>query len=143
MSDTFLGPEELAAYNTRRNVANTSADRSLAYLAYQRQMAEQNYGQDRNRVQTAWNQNWFNQQGGFGRRGIFNSGIYKGAGTNWAQQRDNALSDQERAYQQALGGLSQQELNVEAIRNATVGGVDAEQQARQALKAAEIRGVQN
>lgn len=143
MSDTFLGPEELAAYNSRRNMANTAANRSLAYLAYQRQVAEQNYGQDRNRVQTAWNQNWYNQQGGFGRRGLFNSGIYKGAGTNWQQQMDNALADQRRAYDQGMGDLSQQELNVEATRNSALLGVDAEQQARQALMAARIRGERN
>jgi len=143
MSDTFLSPEELAAYNTRRNVANTAANRSLAYLTYQRQQAEQNYGQERNRVQTAWNQNWYNQQGGFGRRGLFNSGIFRGAGTNWQQQSDNALADQRRAYDQLLGGLGQQELNVEATRNSALSGVDAEQQARQALMAARIRGAQN
>lgn len=139
-TSTYLSPEEIAAFQNRRNYANTAADRSVAYLRYQKQVADNNYANNRNRIDTSWNQNWYNQQGGFGRRGIFNSGIYTGAGTNWRQQRDNAMQDYARQYQNQLGDYAQQESNVEAIRNSTLAGVDNEQQASQAMKAALIRG---
>jgi hypothetical protein len=141
-TNTYLSPEEIYAYTVRGNTANTMADRSLAQLGYMKSMLENNYAQDKNRVSTAWDQNWNNQQGGFAHKGLFNSGIYSGAGTQWAQQKQNALADQQRAYQNNMGNYTQQELNTEAVRNSTLNQIAAEQQASQATKADQIRSVQ-
>lgn len=141
-TNTYQSPEEIYAYQIRRNTANTMADRSLAQLGYMKSMLENNYAQDKNRVTTAWDQNWNNQQGGFGKRGIFNSGIYTGAGTTWAQQKQNALDDQKRAYLGNMGNYTQQELNTEAVRNSSLDQIQAEQLARQGMMASQIRGVQ-
>jgi hypothetical protein len=139
--NSYLSPEEIAAYQNRRDQQNTAFKRAMANLVYQRSNAETNYGVNQNRVNTGWNQNWNNQQGGFARRGVFNSGIYTGAGTNWQMNKDNALADMGRQYAQQQGGFEQLQGNLEAVQNSTIGQIEREQQANQAMKAARIQGV--
>ena len=141
-SSSYMTPEEINAYAVRRFGINDTADRSLAQLTYQRSMDRNQYGADQSKLNRMWDQSYNGMHGGFAKRNLFNSGVYKQAGTDYGINRSNALSDFTRQYTARQGGYDIQQGNIDASRTNSNNQIEAEKQASQAARAAQIRGAQ-
>ena len=144
MSNTsnYLTPEEINAYQVRRQQADTAFGRQLANLNYQRSVAGQDYGIGKTRIATSWDKAFRQLPAAFVRRGVLRSGIYNQGFGDYLTGRENATQDWALQNQRRMAALQNQQDDFEAIRNMTLQQIEAEQAARQAGLAAAIRGIQ-
>jgi len=144
MSNTtnYLTPEEINAYQVRRQQADTAFGRQRANLDYQRSIAAQDYGLGKTRLTRSWDQAFRKLPASFARRGVLRSGIYRQGFGDYQTGRENAASDWEMQNQRRMDAFQNQQNDLELIRNMTLQQIEAEQAARQAGLAAAIRGMQ-
>lgn len=144
MSNTsnYLTPEEINAYQVRRQQADTAFGRQRANLDYQRALAGQDYGLGQTRIARSWDQAFRRLPGSFARRGITRSGIYNQGFGDYLTNRENATADWDLQNQRRMAGFQNQQQDLELIRNMTLQQIEAEQAARQAALAAQLRGIQ-
>lgn len=138
----YLTPEEINAYQTRRQAADTSFGRQRANLDYQRSVSGQDYGIGNARIARSWDQAYKQLPSTFARRGILRSGIYNQGYKDYLTNRQNAVSDWELQNTRRMAGFQNQQDDYEAIRNMQLQQIESEQLARQSRLAAEIQARQ-
>lgn len=134
-------PDEMAQYGVARRKAATTYGQTNANLQFQRQNANANYSQQFGDLARNYDQMRQKLPGQFVRRGVQNSGIYKDALTNYAQQRALAAGRLGQQQQQELGGYDlQQQAASQNYTNAQLDVAEAEA-ARRASIAAALKGL--
>lgn len=134
-------PDEMAQYGAARRKSSTAYGQAQAQLAFQRQNANANYSQQFGDLARNYDQMRQKLPGQFVRRGVQNSGIYKDALTNYAQQRALAAGRLGQQQQQELGGYDlQQQAASQNYTNAQLDVAEAEA-ARRASIAAALKGL--
>lgn len=138
----YLSPWEIANYQNRNDQLGTNYQNQLASSAYQRarlglrnNMALDQIGQSFDR-QRALLPGSFIQRGLYGNSGIFNSAL-----EDYAKARGQAFSNQQFNYSDQLGQLDLQDQQAGSTYNTGLAGVAAEQAARRAELATQLRGI--
>lgn len=144
MSNTtnHLTPEEINAYQTRRQGVNTVFGRQRANLDYQRGVSGQDYGLGNTRIARSWDEAYRKLPSSFARRGILRSGIYNQNFGDYKTNRENATGDWELQNARRMAGYQNQQDDYEANRTMQLNQIEAEQGARQSRLAAEIQARQ-
>ncbi len=137
----YLSPWEIAAYQTRQDQASTAYQNSLASNTYQRSMLGIANQRNRDRMGQQWTQYRNQLPGGYARRGLLNSGIYKQALTDYANNRQRSFDDLDFSYTTQLGQYDLDKQNFTNTYNAGLTGIEAERAARRAQLASELRGI--
>lgn len=138
---TQPGAVEIAGWNNRRNAARERYSQALANNQFQQAELGRNYQTNQANQQRAQGNARSTFGDSYAGRGLMNSGIYGRGLRNFYMdmaEQQRALTDQ---YQSALGGLNLGALNQEGTLASELGAIDAEQMARTADLAAQIRGV--
>lgn len=138
----YLTPEEINAYQTRANQYDVAAQRGLAKTAYARQIGGIDYGRGQTRLTRNWDKAFKSLPSPYARRNVLRSGIYKQGLGDYGFNRQQAFDDYALQYQRQNEGLSQQEQDIELVRNMGRQQIEAERAARQAALAAQLRGIQ-
>ena len=140
MSNTsnYMTPEEINAYQVRRQQADTAFGRQRANLDYQRGIAGQDYGIGQTRIARSWDKAFQQLPAAFARRGGMRSGIYNQGFKDYLTGRENAESDWNLQNRRRMDAFQNQQDDLELIRNMALQQIESEQSARQAALAAEI-----
>lgn len=138
-STYYMGPQEIAGYDTRRRMAEFQASRQFANLARQRERAGEEYNLGLPRIRREWDKAFRGLPGQFARRGILRSGQFKTANEDFGIASSEAISDWMRRYQNQLSDFSAQEEDIRLARQMALGEIEAQQNARRAQLAADIR----
>lgn len=138
----YLGPEEINAYQTRINQADTAYNRGLAKLAYQRSIGAQDYGTNQARFQRKWDTGLKNLPSAFIRRGVGRSGIFRQGLDDYAYARQQDQYDMDLLNSRRADAFTQQKDDMDLVRQFALQQIEAERAARQAALAAQIQGVQ-
>ena len=143
MSNTsnYMSPEEINMYQVRRQQADTAFGRGRANLDYQRGIATQDYNLGRPRITRSWDQAFKQLPSNFARRGLLRSGVYNQGFKDYQTNRENAFSDWELQNTRRMGGFQNQQDDFEAMRTMQLQQIEAEQNARRAALAAQLRGL--
>lgn len=138
----FLTPEEIGAYQQRRNTTNRSYGTAAAKLAYGRQTADQDYNRNRTKLTDAWNNKFEGFGAGYARRGLnSNSGIFKRGMQNYLKARQDDFTDNQYAYNKNLANFDFQQRDIEDQRFNSLAGIEAETQARRSQLAAQLKAI--
>jgi hypothetical protein len=134
-------PVEIAQWNTGRSNARQQYEASLAQTNYGK--AQATLGND-----IAMRQQQFNQgqqrrtfDDPYISRGLFNSGIRQRGLSDFYTQQANQQATQQQQYMGQMGQFDLNDLLAMQARDAYLGNVDAQEQARRAQLAAEIKGI--
>jgi hypothetical protein len=131
-------------------IANWQQGRGNARLAYTQQLARSNYGRAQATLgnQTAqrqmqWNQGvnrrQFDDQ--FIGRGIFRSGIRNQGLSDFYTQQNNDFTNLQNQYAGAMGQFGMTDDQAFESRNQALQNIDAQEYARRAALAAQIKGI--
>lgn len=144
MTDTsgYLSPEEIAAFQTRRNTVNDQYSTGLSNLTFGKSQAYQDYVLGNKQLAQTWGRAFQGLASPLARRGLGDSGIYQQAIQNYYQDRQNAMNNASMLFDRNLKSLNLQGLNLEGSRQSSLSSIDAEEAARRASVAATIRSVQ-
>lgn len=137
----YLSPWEIAAYQTRQDQASTAYQNALAQNTYQRSMLGIANQRNRDRLGQQWEGYRNHLPGSFAGRGLLNSGIYKQALTDYANNRQRSFDDLDFSYTTQLGQFDLDKTGVTNTYNTSIAGIEAERAARRAQLASEIRGI--
>lgn len=137
----YLSPWEIAAYQTRVDQAKTGYDNELAQDAYRRSILGITTQRNRDQLGQRFDQARNNIPGGFARRGLFSSGLYKQALEDYGRSRLTAFDDLEFNYTTQLGQFDVDKQGTTNTYNTSLTGVEAEKAARRAQLAAQLREV--
>jgi len=138
----YLSPEEINAYQTRRQQADTAYGRTRANIDYLRSLGGVDYGLAKSRKTAAWDKAFKGLASPYARRGILRSGIYNTGYRDYNTARENAEFDMELANRRQMDQYQRQADDLELIRNMTLQQIESEQNARQSSLAAQLRGIQ-
>ena len=138
----YLGPEEINAYQTRANQVDTSFQRGMGRLAYQRGRAAQDFGTGNTRLTTSWNKAQKSLPSQYARKNILRSGIYDQGYKDYALNRTNAFADYGMEYSRQNDAFKQQQDDLEMGRTMSLTQIENERLARQAALAADLRSRQ-
>jgi hypothetical protein len=138
----YLGPEEINAYQTRANQVDTSFQRGLGRLAYQRGRAAQDFGIGNTRLTRSWDKAQKGLASPYARRNVLRSGIYNQGYKDYALNRTNAFSDYGMEYSRQQDAFKQQQDDLEGNRTMALTQIENERSARQAALAADLRSRQ-
>ena len=143
MSNTsnYMSPEEINAYQVRRQQADTAFGRGRANLDYQRGIQGQDYGIGNTRIARSWDQAFRQLPSSFARRGILRSGIYDQGFGDYKTNRENATFDWDLQNNRRMSGFQNQQDDLEAVRIMQNQQINAEENARRASLAATLRGL--
>ena len=139
---SYLTPEEINAYQTRIQQADTAYGRGRSNIDYLRSIAGQDYGLGKTKMTRSWDQSFRGLPSSYARRGVMRSGIYNRGFRDYTTQREQAFSDLGLANQRQMDQYQRQQDDLELIRNMTVQQIEAERAARNASLAATLRGLQ-
>lgn len=144
MSNTtnYLNPEEINAYQTRANQADTAFQRGMGRLAYQRGRAAEDFGIGNTRLTKSWDKFQTNLPAQYARKNILRSGIYNQGFQDYQLNRTNAFDDYGLNYSRQQDAFNQQNDDLESARNMALTDIENQRAARQSNLAAQIRGVQ-
>ena len=135
----YLTPEEINAYQSRIDTADMGSKRALEKLGTRRQEATTDYNIARGRMGTQWDNYQRTLPNQFARRGILRSGLMGRAVNDYAMNRQNADFDLQRSYDRQMGGLTENQGDIELALNFNRTQVDRERQARQQTLASQIQ----
>ena len=138
----YLTPEEINAYQSRIDAADMGGQRALFKLGNRRQEATSDYNIARGRMGTQWNNYQRTLPNQFARRNVLRSGIMGRAVNDYAMNRQNANFDLERSYDRQMGGLTENQGDIELMMNMNRQQVERERNARQQTLASQIQAVQ-
>lgn len=137
----FIDPVEQQAWDNRRSRARSTFETTAAQNEFRRGNILQNQGLDTASLARRFDRMREQLPGGYARRGLLNSGIYKQGLTRYAQDRQSAQSDLFARYQQMLGDLAhQQQLQSVNFMN-TIGDINDQERVRRAQIAAALQGI--
>ena len=137
----YLTPEEINAYQQRIDTADMGAKRALEKLGTRRQEATSDYNIARGRLGTQWNNYQRTLPNQFARRNVLRSGLMGRAINEYDMNRRNADFDLERSYTRQMGGLTENQGDIELALNFNRTQVDRERQARQQTLASQLQAV--
>lgn len=138
----YLGPEEINAYQTRANQADTMYQRGLSQLAYQRSIASLDHGTNMARLGRRNDNVLRSLPSAYVRRNVMRSGILQRGLDNFAYDRQQSEYDQNLLNSRRMDQFKQTGDNLDLVRQLTLQQIEAEKGARQASLAAAIQGVQ-
>jgi hypothetical protein len=138
----FIDPVEQESWDNRRRRATDSYQHERSQFAFQRGNVQQNQGLDTNKLARQFDQMRERLPGGYARRGLLNSGIYKRGLTNYGLERQSAFGDLASKYQQMLGQLSMDEFGSGITYGNTIGDINDAERVRRAQIAAALQGIQ-
>jgi hypothetical protein len=138
----YLTPEEINAYQQRIDTADMGSKRALEKLGTRRQEATTDYNIARGRMGTQWDNYQRTLPSQFARRNVLRSGLMGRAVDDYAMNRQNADFDLQRSYNRQLGGLTENQGDIEMALNFNRTQVDRERQARQQTLASQVQAVQ-
>lgn len=138
----YLSPEEINAYQIRRQQANTAYGRTRSNVDYLRSIAGQDYGTGKSRMTRTWDQAFSALPANYARRNVLRSGIFNRGFGDYQTGRENAFSDYALKNQRQMDQYQRQADDLELIRNLTLGQIDAEEAARRANLASQLRSIQ-
>ena len=138
----YMTPEEINAYQTRRNQTDTSAMLGLAKNTYARTQAGIDQGIDRTKFAKSWDEQYRTLGNQGARRGILRSGIQKRAEGNYGWARGQAQNDMDLAQTRQTYGFNQQATDIGTMQTFAQDQIESERLARQSRLAAQIQGVQ-
>ena len=138
----YLGPEEINAYQTRANQADTGFQRGMARLVYQRGRAAEDFGRGNTRLVRSWDKFQTGLPSQYARKNILRSGIYNKAYEDYALNRTNAFSDYGLDYSRQQDAFKQQQDDLEMNRTMSLTDIENQRSARQAALAADLRSRQ-
>jgi hypothetical protein len=134
-------PVEIANWQTSRSNARQAYQQQLATSQYQARQAGLANDINTRQMQFANQQSRQTFDDPYIARGIFNSGI-RGTGlSNMYTQQANAAANAQQQYLAQLGGYNLAEQNAYAGMNTSLANVDAQELARRAQLASEIKGI--
>lgn len=138
---TSISPGEIVNYNSRQNSASENLLNSKATNQYQRALQDIQYGnsvgdyeRQANRARMSLPTQWI-------KRGMFNSGLYKNALSQYAVDRAAGLRNMQNAYQIQQAGYTFNDRQAEDSYASQMAQIEAERYARQAELAAMLREV--
>lgn len=137
----YLSPWEIAAYQSRTDQTGTNYQNFLAQDAYKRAQLGIYDQRNRDRLGQQFDQARNKLPGGFARRGLMNSGIYKQALENYGTARSQAFGDLDLNYTSQLGGFDVEKQGQTGTYNTSLAGIEAEKAARRSQLATELRNV--
>lgn len=136
-----ISPYEAQNFASQRAVARRKLLSGRAQNQYRRTLA----GFDFTRGQRDLNRQFAQRREAlptdYIRRGIFRSGIYGAGLQQYSQDRLNAFSDLQRAYQNQLGGLTFADRDLEDAYAEALAQIQGNEFARRAQTAAQLRSV--
>lgn len=138
----YLSPEEINAYQSRIDNADTAYQRGLARLAYQRGTAQQDYGIAQTRATRQWDKAFGSLSSPYARRGVLRSGIFNRGFQDYGLNRQQSFADLDLANQRRQDGFNQSEDDLNLVHNMALTQVERERVARQAALAAQLRSIQ-
>ena len=134
-------PVEIQAWATGASNARQQYDQQSARLNYMRSQADLDYGIQQRQANLANRQ----QRQGFDDpyigRGIFNSGIRRGALGDLYTQQGNEAAARQQQYLGQVGSYGLEDVLNMQSRDTTIQNLQLQEQARRAQLAAEIRGI--
>lgn len=139
----YLSPEEINAYQSRIDAADIGGQRALFKLGNRRQEATSDFNTARGRLGTQWNNYQRTLPNQFARRNILRSGLMSRAINEYDMNRRNADFDLERSYTRQMGGLSENQGDIELMLNMNRQQVERDRLARQQTLASQIQAVQS
>ena len=137
----YLTPEEINAYQSRIDAADMGGQRALFKLGNRRQEATSDFNIARGRMGTQWDNYQRTLPSQFARRNVLRSGIMGRAVNDYAMNRQNANFDLERSYDRQMGGLTENQGDIELMMNMNRQQVERERNARQQTLASQIQAV--
>jgi phospholipase/lecithinase/hemolysin len=138
----YLTPEEINAYQSRIDNADIGSQRALFKLGNRRQEATADFNTARGRLGTQWDNYQRTLPNQFARRNILRSGLMGRAINEYDMNRRNADFDLERSYTRQMGGLSENQGDIELMLNMNRTQVDRDRNARQQALASQLQAVQ-
>lgn len=138
-SPYYMGPQEIAGYDTRRRMAEFQSGRQFANIGRQRERASEEYNIGLPRIRREWDKSFRSLPGQFAQRGLLRSGRFQTVKDDFGVAQSEALSDWLRRYQNQLSDFASQEEEVRLARQMALGEIEAQQAARRAELAANIR----
>lgn len=138
----YLTPEEINAYQSRIDNADIGSQRALFKLGNRRKEATSDFNTARGRMGTQWNNYQRTLPNQFARRNILRSGIMGRAINEYAMNRQNSDFDLQRSYDRQMGGLTENQGDIELMLNMNRTQVDRDRNARQQTLASQIQAVQ-
>ncbi len=137
----FIDPAEQAAYDNQRRRATDTFQFGQSRYAAQRGNIQQNQGLDTNRLARRFDRMRESLPGGYARRGLLNSGLYKRGLTDMGLDRQAAFSDLTAKYQQMLSNLSFDQYGAGIQYGNQIGDIDDAERVRRAQLAAALQGM--
>lgn len=134
-----LNPEDFNWFRTERRRVNNNYALGASQNQYAQETAANAYGRDRGSLVQKYAQMREGLPGGYANRGLLNSGVWQKAQTDFATQQDQALTDQQGAYQDQLGGLKLGMGQLETSRTNGLNDLTDQETARRAQIAAMLR----
>lgn len=141
MTYSDISPAESTAYENRRRRARDTYEGGLAALESQRGDVMAKQGLDTAQFTRNWDQSRNRLPGGYARRGLLNSGIYKRGLEQYAQARQQASSQLGLRYQAMLNQMNQQQMAAGLQFNNTMGDLYDQEAMRRAEIAAALKGL--
>ena len=138
---TQPGAVEVAGWTSRRNAARQRYSEAMAQNAFSQAEVGRNYQTDVANQQRAQGRARSTFGDSYASRGLLNSGLYGRGLRNFYLDMAQQQQGMANQYQSALGGLQLGAVNAEGGLAEQLGSIDAEETARRADLAAEIRGV--
>ena len=141
MTQYDMGAAEAAAYDTRRSQARQAYANMAAQNTFSSGQAGLGYGRSVRDLTRKFDQMRSRLPGGFARRGLLNSGIYGSALQNYATNRANTMNDLQQQLAGTQGQYALQGQMGENTLNTALAAIQAEQDARRADLAAQLREI--
>jgi hypothetical protein len=135
----YLSPEEINAYQSRIDNADMGAKRALYKLGNRRQEATSDFNTARGRLGTQWDNYQRTLPNQFARRNVLRSGLMGRAINEYDMNRRNADFDLERSYTRQMGGLTENQGDIEMMLGMNRTQVDRDRNARQQTLASQIQ----
>lgn len=128
-------------YEPRKRAATQQRDASLAMNAFSRLLSQQRGSRDIMNVDKSAAKGLEGFGAGYGKRGLRNSGIYRGATSDYAQNWMQQRNEQMDALRQQLAQYDLQDAQSKAGYESTMGDIELEKQRDILSTAASLQGL--
>jgi len=136
-----MSPEEIAAYESRRAALRGQYAASQAQNTYNQGLARIGYTTGSRDLTRQFDQMRQRLPGGYAKRGLLNSGIYKQGLENYGVERANSFGDLQQRLQSALGQFTIDQQSSSANYGTGLAQIATEEAARRAALAAQLKAV--
>jgi hypothetical protein len=138
-----MTPEEIQAYQSRRNALSYQYANQLAQLGARQQYDNIDYGRGIPRLTDTWNRAAEGLGAGFARRGMSNSGVFQRGMQNYLGDRQNAFDDARIGHQRTQDMFTGQANSMGSTYAMGQAQIDSEEAARRSSMAASLRALNN